>query len=207
MVPGKTLLWAAILTLAVGGFVQMALSQDTQPSADSIAERLRARGIQVTPEQIEQGRKIMEDLRNGVQPDPEQIQKIIGEVRKQVQVRLKDALGATDEEWQVLGPKIEKVQDLMLQNGSPGTAMARLGVRGANAGGGTEQTEIQKKMKALQEILKDKDASPESIRTALKDYRDAKAKAKAEIDKARAELKELVTVKQEAQLVIMGLLE
>jgi DNA repair exonuclease SbcCD ATPase subunit len=207
MVAGKALSWAAVLTLAVGGFVEEAVSQDTRPSADSIAERLRARGIDVSPEQIEQGRKIMEDLRNGVQPDPEQIQKILEGVRKQLQTRLKEALGATDEEWQVLGPKIEKVQKLMLQSGDGGMAMARLGMGGVNTGGGTEQTEVQKKLQALQELRKNKDASTEDIRAALKDYRDAKAKAKAELEKARAELRELLTVKQEAQLVLMGLLE
>jgi len=193
--------------LAVGGFVEEALSQSTRPSADSIAERLRARGIQVTPEQVEQGLKIIDDLRNGVQPDPEQIQKLVGEVSRQFQTRMKETLGATDEEWQALGPKIEKVQNLILQSGNAGMAIARLGVGGVNIGGGTEQTEVQKKSQALQELLKNKDASTEAIRAALKDYRDAKAKAEAELAKARAELRELVTLRQEAQLVIMGLLE
>ena len=178
-----------------------------RPSADRIAERLRARGIEVTPEQIEQGRKIMDDLRNGVQPDPEQIQKLIGAVRTQVQSRLKETLGATDEEWQVLGPKIEKVQNLMLQAGNAGMSTGRMGMRGFNIGVGTEPTDVQKKLQALQEVLKNKDASKEDLQAAQKDYCDAKAKAKAELDKARAELKELVTIRQEAQLVTMGLLE
>jgi Tfp pilus assembly protein FimV len=85
--------------------------------------------------------------------------------------------------------------------------LSRLGVGGVNIGGGTEQAEVQKKQQALRELLKNKDASIDDIRTALKDYRDAKAKAKAALEKARAELKELVTLQQEAQLVAMGLLE
>jgi len=207
MVAGGSLSWVAVLALVVGGFVGEALPQDTRPSADSIAERLRARGIKVTPEQIEQGRKIIEDLRNSVQPDPEQVQKIVGEVRKQAQTRMKETLGATDEEWQVLGPKIEKVQNLTLQSGTAGMAMARFGIGGAGAGGRAEPSDVQKKLQALQDLLKNKDASHEDIRAALKDYRDAKAKAKVELEKARAELREPVTVKQEAQLVLMGLLE
>jgi uncharacterized protein (UPF0147 family) len=207
VVTGKALPWIAVLTLAVGAFVVEALSQDSRPSADSMAERLRARGIQVTPEQIEQARQIMDNMRNGVQPDPEQVQKIVSEVRKQAQTQLKDALGATDEEWQVLGPKVEKVQTLTLQSRGVGMALGRLGPGGFNAGGGTEQTEVQKKLQALQTLLKNKDASPENIRAALKDYREAKAKAKAELEKARAELKELVTVRQEALLITMDLLE
>ena len=207
MAAGKVLSWAVVLTVAVGGLAQWARSQDSRPSADAIAERLRARGIQATPEQIEQGRKIMEDLRNGVQPDPEQIQRLIGDVRKQLETRLKETLGATDEEWQILGPKVEKVQALTLQNGNAGMALGRLGMGGVNLGGGTEQTDAQKKLQALEELLKTKDASPEAVAAALKEYRDAKAKAKAELEKARTELRELVTVRQEALLVNMGLLE
>jgi len=201
--------WAAVLTLVVAGFVRTAASQDTRPSAENIAERLRARGIEVTPEQIEQGRKIIEDLRNGVQPDPEQVQKIIGEVRKQAQNRLKDTLGATDEEWQVLAPKIEKVQGLMLQNqgGAVAAALARFGAGGAVAGGQPEPSEVQKKLQALQELLRNKESSVEEVRLALAAYREAKTKAAAELEKARAELREVVTVKQEARLVALGLLE
>ena len=65
--------WLAVLAIAVGGFVGQAVSQDNGPSAEDIAARLRERGIEVSPEQVEQGRKIMEDLRNGVEVDPERI--------------------------------------------------------------------------------------------------------------------------------------
>jgi hypothetical protein len=211
MAANRAVYWAAVLTFVAGTFVSQAVAQDTRPGADGIAEWLRARGIQVAPEQIEQVRKVMDDLRNGVQPDPEQIQKIVADVRKQVQsqaqTRIKEALGATDEEWQVLGPKVEKVQNLTLQNANVGMGLARLGMGGFNISGGTEQPEVQKKLQALQAIMKNKDAAAEDIRAALKDYRDAKAKVKADLDKARTELRELLTLRQEALLVNMGLLE
>jgi hypothetical protein len=211
MAANRAVYWAAVLALAGGGFVSQTVAQDTRPGADGIAEWLRARGIQVAPEQIEQVRKVMDDLRNGVQPDPEQIQKIIADVRKQVQsqaqARIKEALGATDEEWQVLGPKVEKVQNLTLQSANVGMGLARLGMGGFNIAGGTEQPDVQKKLQALQAIMKNKDAAAEDIRAALKDYRDARAKVKADLDKARTELRELLTLRQEALLVNMGLLE
>ena len=202
----RVLFRIAVLTLLVGGFVDAALSQDTRPSADSIAERMRARGIQISPEQIERARKIMEDMANGVQPDPEQIKSILGDVRKQAQTRVKETLGATDEEWQVLGPKVEKVQNLLLQNENTGMMLSRFGLGNINPGGG-EQSEVQKKLQALQDLLKNKEAKVEEITAAMTEYRAAKVKAKADLEKARAELKELVTVKQEAQLMTMGLLE
>lgn len=217
MSASRILSFTAVLTLVVGCFAGSAFSQDSRPSADSIAERLRVRGIEVTPEQVEQGRKIIEDLRAGVQPDPEQIQKMIAEVRKQAQSRLKESLGATDEEWQVLEPKIQKVQDLMLQTqgGAVGAALARFGVGGAGAfgaggagaGGRAEPSEVQKKLQALQALVRNKDATAEDMRDAMVAYRDAKTKAAADLEKARGELKELVTVKQEARLVTLGILE
>lgn len=209
MASGRMFTLAAALALGIGGFVAAALSQDSRPaapSADNIAERLRARGIEVTPEQIEQGRKIMEDLRNGKQPDPEQIQKIMADVRKQANLQLQKTLGASDEEWQVLEPKIAKVQDLMAQDGNAGALMGRMG--GGPAGAGAAgQSEVQKTRQALQELLKNKDASASDIKTALTAYQEARKKLKADLDQARKELRDILTVRQEGLLVQMGMLE
>ena len=211
MVTRRTVRWVAILALAGGGFVSQAVPQEAKPAPDNVAEWLRTRGIQVSPEQIEQARKMMEDFSNGVQPDPEQIQKLAADIGKQVQsraqMRIKEALGVTDAEWQVLGPKVEKVQSLLLQSSNVGMGLARMGMGGINLGGGAELSEVQKKSQALQEIMKNKDAAVEDVRAALKDYRQARDQAKAELAKARTELKELLTMRQEAQLVTMGLLE
>jgi DNA repair exonuclease SbcCD ATPase subunit len=231
MLNNRTIRWAAIVALVAGGglLAGQAMTQDTKPptpptppapapTADPMAEWLKARGIQVSPEQIEQARKIIEDVRNGGQVDPEQVQKIVADISKQVQARvqarIKDALGATDAEWEALGPKVEKVQGLMLQGNNLGTGMgmgmgmglARAGISGINLTG-AEPGEAQKKLQALQEIMKNKDAAVDDVRAALKNYREAQAKSKSDLDKARAEVKELLTVRQEAVLVKMGILE
>jgi len=225
MAANKTVRWAAIVALVAGGgaFVGQAMTQDaktpaaqpqpqpTTPAADNMSEWLKARGIQMSPEQIEAARKMVEDVRSGGQVDPEQVQKIVADISKQVQARaqsrIKDALGATDAEWEVLGPKVAKVQGLMLQGSNIGMGLARFGMGGLNLSGGTEQSETQKKLQALQEIMKNKDAAVDDVRAALKNYREAQAKTKADLDKARAEVKELLTVRQEAQLVKMGIIE
>ncbi|MCX5683360.1 MAG: hypothetical protein NT049_06720, partial [Planctomycetota bacterium] len=86
MLNNMTIRWAAIVALLAGGGILagQAMTQDTKPptpppapapAADPMAEWLKARGIQVSPEQIEQARKIIEDVRNGGQVDPEQVQK------------------------------------------------------------------------------------------------------------------------------------
>lgn len=45
------------------------------------------------------------------------------QMRQQMMDRLKDAMGATDDEWKVIQPKIEKVQQLQRQTGGRGPGM------------------------------------------------------------------------------------
>ncbi len=211
--------WAAILVLAAGWFVSAA-AQTTRPAGDDldrIAERLKEQGINLDPNQIDRARKIMNDLRDGVEPDPEQIGKIFADIRKQVQSRgqdrLKEILGASDEEWEILAPKIEKVRTLsaLLNANVAGVRMMSFAggsnVQMSLAGSGDQQSDIRKKARILQEALENKASRPEEIATALKGYRAARAKVKEELSKARKDLRELLTVKQEAQLVTMDLLD
>ncbi|GEM_PF-1078183 len=246
MTTGRYSRFAAVLTLAAGVLLIMAIAaitgiaaisaiapvtaiaQDAPPSGDpmdNIAERLRQRGIDVSPEQIDRARRVMEDLRDGIQPDPNQLQQVFGDFRKQVekqrQKQLQEELGATDEEWKALGPKIEKVQTLQRLVGDDGGAGAPGGMPGGMFGGGPGQgmfirnadpnaappADIEKKSQTLQTLLDNKEAKPEAVTAALKAYRDARVKAKLDLAKARQELKDLLTVRQEAQLVTMGILE
>jgi Spy/CpxP family protein refolding chaperone len=59
----------------------------------------------------------------------------------------------------------------------------------------------------LQTTLDNKDAKPEEIKAKLTALRDARNKAKEDLTKAQADLKELLTQRQEAVLVNMGLLD
>jgi hypothetical protein len=208
-----------------------ATAQDAPPGGDSpdnIAERLRQRGIDVSPEQIERAQRVMEDIRDGVPPDPNQLQQIFGDIRKHVekqrQKQLQEELGATDEEWKALGPKIEKVRTLSRLVGDDGGAGAPGGMPGGMFGGGpggiagraslmrnldpnAQPADIEKKSQALQTLLDNKQAKPEAVVASLKAYRDARVKTKQDLAKAQQELKDLLTVRQEAQLVTMGILE
>jgi len=241
--------WAAVLTLAAGCFLIAAIAaitgiaaisaiapapavaQDGPPGGDSpdnIAERLRQRGIDVSPEQIERAQRVMEDIRDGVPPDPNQLQQIFGDIRKHVekqrQKQLQEELGATDEEWKALGPKIEKVRTLSRLVGDDGGAGAPGGMPGGMFGGGpggiagratltrnadpnAQPADIETKAQTLQTLVGNKQAKPEAVAAALKAYRDARAKTKLDLAKAQQELRDLLTVRQEAQLVTMGILE
>jgi peptidoglycan hydrolase CwlO-like protein len=141
--------------------------------------------------------------------------------RQQAEQRMKEQLGASDEEWKILQPKLDKVQTAQ-RDVRAGGMMGMMSARGGRGGpggpgaaaGGTPpaanapaQSEVQKKAGDLQKVLDNKDAKPEDIKTALTAYRDARTKAKADLEKAQKDLKEVLSLKQEAQLVMMGLLE
>ena len=120
------------------------------------------------------------------------------------QLVLKDSLGATDEEWKVIKPKIDHVRQLLPRGG------ARFGGMSPGAGARSAsiaQTELAKATESLAALLDSKDTPTAEFRTALQAYRDAKAKVKAELERAQKELRELLTARQEGILKQMGLFD
>ena len=69
------------------------------------------------------------------------------------------------------------------------------------------QTDVEKARAALQATLDDTAAKPEVIKQKLAALRDAKEKVRSQLDKATADLKSVLTARQEAQLVMMGTIE
>jgi hypothetical protein len=195
---GRVLLALGVIAAATAMIVGQAVSQETQQDG---------RG----------GR------RGGPNVDQQQGNQRPGDFRQQGQARMKTILGATDEEWQSLGPKVEEVMTLTREL-RPGMGMAGRGGRGpggpsAGGPGGPgpaqglaqqpppPQSDVQKQQQALQKVLDNKESSPAEIKAALATYRDARVKAQAELARAQKDLRRDLTVRQEAQLVIMGLLD
>jgi len=147
---------------------------------------------------------------------PEQMQQMQERVQQRNAERMKKSLDLTDEQWEAMRPKVEKVQALereaeMLAAGAPGRG-------GRGPGGfpmpgmgqtapGTPQTELTKATQELQAALDNKDSTPEQISAKLRALRDARAQLPAELAKARAELQKGLTPRQEAQMVVMGILQ
>jgi hypothetical protein len=113
---------------------------------------------------------------------------------------MQNLLGASDAEWKVLEPKIEKVQTLLLQSSVHGGWMNHPGSDPAHV------PDVVKTLESLRKLLQNKEAKAEDVATALKDYRQARAKAQEALEKAQKDLKEVVTIRQEALLVTMGVL-
>jgi len=153
------------------------------------------------------------------------------EFRARMAENMKKSLGVTDEEFTALQPKIDAVQKAQGNArvgggfGFGGGFGGNRGNRGNRGNGGTggdaaapatppqrpplpeNATDLQKKSRELSELLDNKEADPKAVKDKLTEVRDLREKAKAELKKAQDELKELLTPKQEAQLVMMGLLE
>lgn len=136
--------------------------------------------------------------------------------RLRMQERMREQLGASQEEWKVLQPRIEKVQQLQRQvRGGFRAFGRRMGRRGRRPGEGQrpegaaerEQTEVEKKTEALRNLLEDEASGAGAIKAALGALRKARQKAQQELVAARKQLRGVVTVRQEAQLVLMGMLE
>jgi hypothetical protein len=132
---------------------------------------------------------------------------------------LKEQLGATDDEMAALGPKIEKVRQLQ-QDANGGGMRGMFGRRGGQGGPGgnggpggppggstANESPVREKAAELRTLLQDKDAKPDDIKAKLDALRAARAQAKQDLAAAQQELKGLLTQRQEAVLVEMGMLE
>jgi hypothetical protein len=131
------------------------------------------------------------------------------QMREMMAQRLKAALACTDEEWEVIGPRLEKVVETQFQarfgrgdSGGPGGPGGPAG-RGGRGGMFQATPEAQ----ALNEAIQSQDTSNEEIKARLKAFRDAAKKKEQELKKARDELREVLTLRQEARLVLMGMLD
>ncbi len=139
--------------------------------------------------------------------------------RQRMMDRLKEQLGATDDEWKAIQPRIEKVMDAQRAASTRGGGFG--GRTRGNRGGGPEgapaaatpaapertPSAVETAAKDLQTTLDDKSATPDDIKAKLTALRDAKTKAKGDLTKAQDDLREILTARQEAVLVGFGMLE
>jgi hypothetical protein len=132
---------------------------------------------------------------------------------------MQQELKATDDEWKAISPLLTKVMELqqatrmggMRGPGGPGGAPpspsggagGKQADRAPGGGPGMETPEA----KALSTALAAKDSTNDQIRAAMKSLRDARAKQQQDLQKARQDLREVLSVRQEAQLVLAGLLD
>jgi len=141
------------------------------------------------------------------------------QMQAQISQRLKELLGSSDDEWKLIEPKVLKVYTLTSSQ-SRGFQMRSL-MRANNQSNYQTSTNTQrtatanriansssdKSVEELQTLLQNSSATSAQIKKQLTEVRNAREKTQEELAKAQKELRELLTLKQEAILVSVGLLE
>ena len=137
------------------------------------------------------------------------------EFRQRMTERLKTSMKVTDEEWSVIQPLMEKVQEKRRgvtfgRFGGFGRRGGREGGRDGSSGGsasGDQSRPGAAESQALRTALENESASADELKAKLTAVRETRKKAQAELDQASDELRKVLTVRQEAALVSMGILE
>jgi len=109
--------------------------------------------------------------------------------------RLRRDLDASDEEWEVIRPRIEAVYRLVHAQASPDDASAEM------------LSAATKAIETLRNLLRDQKTTPDQIRAALTQLRATREKVKQGLARTQKDLRQLMTLRQEAVLVLNGLLD
>jgi hypothetical protein len=154
---------------------------------------------------------------NGNRPDPEQF-------RQQMAERMREQFGVTDDaEWKIIEGKIQKVTEARRAVGGGGFAMGGFGGRRGGPGGDGNRPERggggggegrrggfggdpSPEREDLQKAI-DSKASADEIKTKLAKVREARKANEAKLEAAQEDLKKVLSVRQEAVAVMMGLVK
>lgn len=146
------------------------------------------------------------------------------QMRQRMMDNFRENLGVkSDDEWAVIEPRIQKVMDTQRETRS-GMGMRGMfgfgGRRGGPPGGADAQNADQGQnqrrrnfgpqpspaAQALEQAITS-NASSETIKAKLDAYRAERKQNEAKLEEARTDLKKVLSLKQEAQMVMAGLLE
>jgi len=141
--------------------------------------------------------------------DPEQMrQRMMERYREELEVK-------GDDEWKVIEPRITKVTEARREVGFGGgfgrTTGGRRGGDGNDQGGDDRRRrafagEPNPDAEALQKAIESK-ASADEIKSKLAKYRESRKAKEANLAKAQDDLRKVLSVRQEASAVLMGLLQ
>jgi hypothetical protein len=125
------------------------------------------------------------------------------EMRARMMERYQEQLGFSDAEFKAIQPLIEDVQTKQREarGGRGGMMFGGRGGAGGRGGRGGNQ-DADPELEALQSAIE----SGSNIEAKLAAFRAARDKKEADLKKAQDTLKSVLTVKQEAQAVLMGII-
>jgi hypothetical protein len=137
------------------------------------------------------------------------------EFQQRVMQNIRDELNVTNnEEWQVIQGRVQKVLDARRDLG-PGGGFGRMfGRRGGPPGGPERNADRPRRggffgnpspeQEALDKAV-ESNAPTEQIKAAMERYRQSRKAKEAALENAQAELKKVLSVKQEAAALSLGL--
>jgi hypothetical protein len=126
------------------------------------------------------------------------------QMRERMMNAVKEQLGASEDEWKALQPKVEKV---MTAQRDMGGRFGGFSGRGRGEGGDQPQSKVSQAQRELRTALENRSAPAEEIAKKLAALREAREQARTQLQAAQKELKAAVNPRQEAALVLAGMLE
>ena len=124
------------------------------------------------------------------------------QIMDRIMDRYRENLGFSVAEWKVVRPKVQAVMDNRISGVSGMMSMFGGSRRGRGGDSSTEKTPTSE----LRDLLEKDDASKGAIKAKLAAYRADRKAREAKLKKAHEDLRQLLTIKQEAQAVLAGLL-
>lgn len=129
------------------------------------------------------------------------------QMRQMMNDRIKERFGSTEEEWKAIEPLVTKVSEArMASMAGMGRGMFGGGRGGQGGGGQRPGGEASTEETALTEAV-EKDAPKDELKAKMAAFRKAKAEKEAELKTAQENLKKVLTTKQEAIALQMGLVQ
>ena len=129
-------------------------------------------------------------------------------MRQRFSDMIKEQMGASDDEWKVIQPKLDKVMTAQRDTrGGMGGMFRRRDNGGDSQSSDRQRSAVEQAQSDLRTLLDNKDASADQISAKLTALREAREKAKTDLVSAQKELKEVLSQRQEAVLVMMGMLD
>ncbi len=124
------------------------------------------------------------------------------QIMERIMERYRENLGISVAEWKVVQPKVQAVMDNRISGASG--MMSFFGGRGSRGRGdsSTEKTPTSE----LRDLLEKENPAKGEIKAKLAAYRADRKAREAKLKKAQEDLRQLLTIKQEAQAVLAGLL-
>ena len=124
------------------------------------------------------------------------------QIMERIMDRYRENLGFSVAEWKVVQPKVQAVMDNRISGASGMMSMFGGSRRGRGGDSSTEKTPTSE----LRDLLEKDDASKGDIKAKLAAYRADRKAREAKLKKAQEDLRQFLTIKQEAQAVLARLL-